>query len=222
MSGSPEVVPLFATPFGVVTLPGARAANAALAAVFAARARPPWAAADPGLPAGTVRSRDDLTEWPEAPVAQLVQEMMAGVTAVAVSLSELGPEQFASLRREARLWFTLIGPNGCVPPHNHPNTSWVAVYCVTAPPPAPARPDSGALRLHEFRPGGMFVDSAQGAARMPYRPGHCTWRPVPGQMAVFPAAITHEIALLRADDPLILVSARVRFAGVDQPWMPPW
>jgi hypothetical protein len=68
----------------------------------------------------------------------------------------------------------------------------------------------------------MFVDSAQGAARMPYRPGHCTWRPVAGQMAVFPAAITHEVALLRADEPLILVSARVRFVGADQPWMPPW
>jgi hypothetical protein len=222
VSGSTEVVPLFATPFGVATLPAARAANAALAAVFTARARPPWAAADPGLPAGTCRSRDDLTEWPDAPVAQLLAEMLAGVTAVAHSISDLGPEEFATLRREARAWFTVIGTNGCVPPHSHPNTSWVAVYCVTAPPAVPARPDSGALRLHEFRPGGMFVDSAQGSARMPYRPGHCTWRPVPGQMAVFPAAITHEIALLRADGPLILVSARVRFVGIDQPWMPPW
>jgi hypothetical protein len=217
-----EVVPLFATPFGVVTLPGGHAASAALASLFTARAQPPWAAADPALPGATFRSRDDLTEWQEAPVAQLLAEMLAGVTAVAVSISDLGPEEFATLRREARAWFTVIGTNGCVPPHSHPNTSWVAVYCVTAPPPAPARADSGALRLHEFRPGGMFVDSAQGAARMPYRPGHCTWRPVPGQMAVFPAAITHEIALLRANEPLILVSARVRFVGVDQPWMPPW
>ena len=222
MSGSTEVVPLFATPFGVVTLPDARAANAALAALFTARARPPWVATDPGLPAGTLRSRDDLTDWPEPPVAQLLGEMMAGVTAVAVSISELSPEQFAGLRREARAWFTVIGSNGCLPPHTHPNTSWVAVYCVAAPPPSPTRQDSGALRLHEFRPGGMFVDSAHGAARMPYRPGHCTWRPVPGQMAVFPAGITHEVALLRADEPLILVTARARFVGADQPWMPPW
>ncbi|HEX9105921.1 MAG TPA: putative 2OG-Fe(II) oxygenase [Longimicrobiales bacterium] len=215
-------MPLFATPFGVVTLPGARAANTALAAVFAARARPPWGITDPHLPVGTFRSRDDLTEWQDAPVAELVGEMLAGVSAVAVSISDAGPEEFASLHREARAWFTVIGTHGCLPPHNHANTSWVAVYCVAAPAPSPTRKDSGALRLHEFRPGGMFVDSAQATARMPYRPGHCTWRPVPGQMAVFPAAITHEVALSLADSPLILVTARVRFVGPDQPWMPPW
>jgi hypothetical protein len=222
VSGSTEVVPLFATPFGVATLPGARAANHALAALFTARALPPWAAADPRLPANTFRSRDDLTDWQDAPVAQLLSEMLAGVSSVAASICELSAEEFSMLRREARCWFTLIGANGYVAPHSHPNTSWAAIYCVAAPAAPSARQDSGVLRLHEFRPGGMFVDSSQGAVRMPYRPGHCAWRPVPGQMAIFPATITHEIALLRADTSLILVTARVRFVGVDQPWMPPW
>ena len=221
MSGSPEIVPVFATPFGVVTLTGAREANAALAALLTARALPAWRAPEPG-PATTFRSRDDLTEWQDAPAAQVLEEMLAGVTSVAASISELSAEQFSALRREARSWFTVIGRNGYVAPHSHPNTSWAAVYCVAAPPASPSRQDSGVLRLHEFRPGGMFVDSAQGTARLPYRPGHCIWRPVPGQMAVFPATITHEIALLQADLPLILVTARVRFVGVDQPWMPPW
>jgi hypothetical protein len=190
--------------------------------MFTARAVPQWRAAHASAPAATFRSRDDLTEWQEAPVAQLLQEMLAGVTAVAASISELTAEQFGALRGEARSWFTVIASNGYVAPESHANTSWAAVYCVAAPPASPSRQDSGVLRLHEFRPGGMFMDSAQGAARLPYRPGHCVWRPVPGQMAVFPATITHEIALLRADTPLILVSARVRFVGLDQPWMPPW
>jgi hypothetical protein len=222
VSDTPEVVPLFATPFGVVTLPEARAANTALAELLTARARPPWQAAEQAPAATTFRSRDDLTEWPEAPVAQLLTQMLAGVSSVAASICELTAEEFSSLRREARCWFTVIGGNGYVAPHTHPNTSWAAVYCVAAPPASPTRQDSGVLRLHEFRPGGMFVDAAQGATRMPYRPGHCAWHPVPGRMAVFPATITHEIALLRADTPMILVTARVRFVGADQPWMPPW
>jgi hypothetical protein len=41
-------------------------------------------------------------------------------------------------------------------------------------------------------------------------------------MAVFPAAITHEIALLRAAAALAIVTARVRFVASDQAWMPPW
>ena len=218
MNDLPEVVPLFATPFGVVTLSAARSATAALAGLFTTRALEAGA----GPPTGAFCSPDDLGQGQEPPVTQLLQEMLAGVTAVAASISDLDAAQFSALRREARSWFTVIWGNGYLPPHSHPNTSWAAVYCVAAPPASPTRQDSGVLRLHEFRPGGMFVDSAQGARRMPYRPGHCTWRPVPGQMAVFPATIVHEIALLRADTPLILVTARVRFVGVDQPWMPPW
>lgn len=222
MSIQPEVVPIFATPFSVVSLPGAREANAVLADLFSARTLPRWAAAESGMSPATFRSRDDLLGWREPGVVQLIGEILAGVTAVATSISELTPEQFATLQLQAVGWFTVIANNGYVAPHSHPNTSWAAVYCVAAPTPSPARRDSGVLRLHEFRPGTMFVDSAQGAARIPYRPGHCTWRPVPGQMAVFPATITQEIALLRAESPLILVTLRVRFVGAQQPWMPPW
>ena len=222
MTAPAEVLPIFATPFGVVTLAGAGAMNSALAALFVARALPAWRAPDTTGPAHTFHSREDLTGWHDAPVVQLIEEMLAGVTSVAEAVSELTAEQMAGLRREALCRFSVIGGDGYVAPRSSPNTSWTAVYCVAAPPSSPTRQDSGALRLHEFRPGGMFMDSAQATARMPYRPGHCVWRPVPGQMAVFPAAITHEIALLRADSPLILVTARVRYVGPDQPWMPPW
>ncbi len=221
MSDSPEVVPVFATPFGVVSLPVARESNAALAAVFTARALPPGEAATAGAHASFC-SPEDLLEWQDPAVVQLSREMLAGVSAFATSISELTTEQWASLQLQARGRFTVIANNGYVSPHSHPNTSWVAIYCVAAPPPSAMRHDSGVLRLHEFRPGAMFVDSAHGTARMPYRPGHVIWRPVPGKMAVFPATITHEVALLRAESPLILVTLRIRFVGANQPWMPPW
>jgi hypothetical protein len=82
--------------------------------------------------------------------------------------------------------------------------------------------DSGVLRMHESRLETSFQDPAQQSNRVPYRRGHYTWRPIPGQMAVFPAALTHEIALLRAAGTLTLLSARVRFAGAGGAWMPPW
>ena len=69
----------------------------------------------------------------------------------------------------------------------------------------------------------MFQDATHSGIRVPYRPGHYAWRPVPGQMAVFPAAITHEIAMVRAAGALVIVTARVRFVASDhQAWMPPW
>ncbi len=222
MSTAPEVVPIFATPFGVLSLPRALQRNPALAALFSSRALPPWSASDARVPATAFRSRDDLTQWPEEEVRLLLQEMLAGVTAVARSVSELDADQFALLRPEARGWFTLLSTNGYLPAESHANASWVAVYCVATPPPSLTRQDSGVLRLREFRAGNMFMDAAAGVTRIPYRSGHCTWRPVAGHIAVFPAMIAHDVALLRAPGPLILVTTKVRFVGAEQPWMPPW
>ncbi len=219
---APHVVPLFATPFGVVSLPEAQTLNPALAALFAERASAAWR--DPLATQGalTFRSRADLTDWPEEPVRQAIRAILAGVSSVAASINDLGAEQFVALRVQARAWFTIVRPDGCVPPASYPNTSWLAVYCVTAPEPSKTRFDSGVLRMHESRPGPMFQDATHSGIRVPYRPGHHTWRPVPGQMAVFPAAITHEIALLRAAGALVMVTVRVRFVASDQAWMPPW
>ena len=147
--------------------------------------------------------------------------MLRGVSSVAASISDLDGALFAA-RVQARVWFTIVGTDGCVPATSYPNTSWIGVYCVTAPSPAAARPDSGVLRMHESRLGTMFQDPASMAVRVPYRPGHYSWRPVAGQMAVFPAATTHEIALVRSNGPLVAVTARVRFADSGESWMPPW
>jgi hypothetical protein len=218
---TPDVVPIFATPFGVVTLPEANALNAELQTLFLARSSDRWR--DPQRPRSghAFASRDDLTEWTEPSVRKLIDEMLQGVSSVAASISDLDDALFAA-RVQARAWFTIVGTDGCVPATSYPNTSWLGIYCVAAPPPAAARLDSGVLRMHESRLGTMFQDPASMAVRVPYRPGHYSWRPVAGQMAVFPAATTHEIALVRSSGPLVIVTARVRFADSAESWMPPW
>lgn len=215
-------MPIFATPFGVATLEDAAEFNAPLADLLAARARPEWG--DPAAPlgVGSFRSRDDLGDWPEQPVRQALRGILAAVAAVAGSISDLSAEQFGSLRPEARAWFSRVGTDGYVPPASYGNCSWLAVYCVTAPEASASRFDSGVLRLLESRFASSFQDASHAGLRLPYRPSHCTWRPVPGQLAVFPAALTHEIALVRAAGVLTLLMARLRFVASDKAWMPPW
>src|SRR5438270_11129363 len=36
----------------------------------------------------------------------------------------VGPDD----RVQARAWFTIVRPDGCVPPTNYPNGSWLGVY----------------------------------------------------------------------------------------------
>ena len=217
-----HIVPIFAVPFGVVTLPDVATLNPGLAALFSARTTPLWRETRGGPGALMFRSREDLLEWPEEPVREVTRGILAGVRAVAASISELPAQEFGALRLEARAWFTLVRPDGCVPSASYPNTSWLAVYCVTAPEASKARADSGVLRLHESRLITAFQDPTQGTVHLPYRTGHCTWRPVPGEMAIFPAALTHEIALVRSSGVLTLLSVRARFVGSGGAWMPPW
>ncbi len=123
---------------------------------------------------------------------------------------------------ETRAWFTIIEQDGCVPAATHPLTAWCAIYCVAAPAPSGTRQDSGVLRLYESRLGTMLQDATNAEMRMPYRQGHYGWRPVAGQLAVFPASVTHEIALLRSPGPLVLVTARIRCVAPGQQGLGRW
>jgi hypothetical protein len=212
---TPLVVPILATPFGVVPLPQAEALNPALAALFAARMR----ADDARRQRSPLcyRSSDDLFDWPDDAVRQLTSGILEGVHSVVSAVNDLTPAQLDSFTLQARGWFTAVAPNGRVPAANYPLTSWCGIYCVEAPEISATRADSGLLRLYESRLGTMFADASNTAMRLPFRPGHYGWRPVPGQMAVFPASLTHEIALVRAAGQLVLVTVRVRFVAPGQP-----
>lgn len=218
---SPHIVPLFATPFGVVAVPGSEARNPALVELFTARATPQRA--DPAnRQPHSYRSRDDLFRWTEAPVRELCEGITSGLVAFVRSLNDFTDAQFSGLKMQARAWYTIVQPDGCVPSGNYANAAWCAIYCVAAPPLAKERYDSGVLRLHESFRATMFSDATNAVTHMPYRPGHSTWRPVPGELAIFPASTTHEIALLRASGNLVLVTTLARFTGPDQTGLPWW
>lgn len=217
---TPLVVPILAVPFGVVPLPDAEALNPALCALFAGRMH-----AD-GAPRQhsplCYRSGDDLLDWPDEGVRQLARSILQGVNSVVTAVNEFSPAQLDSFTMQARGWFTVVLPNGRLPASNYPMTAWCGVYCVAAPEISATRGDSGLLRLYEGRLGTMFADATTAAMRLPYRPGHYGWRPVPGQLAVFPASLTHEVALIRASGQLVLVTVRVRFVAPGQQGFAHW
>jgi len=174
----------------------------ALAALFAARMA---ADASPQANPLCYSSRDNLLEWPEEPLRLLAAAIFRGVYSVVESVNEFTGAQLREFKLEARAWFSIVKPDGCRPAISYPNTGWCAIYCVAAPTASSTRADSGVLRLYESRFGTMFHDPTLSVMRMPYKPNHCSWRPVPGQLAVFPASLTHEIALLRSAGELVLV-----------------
>jgi len=217
----PNVVPILATPFGVVPLPGALALNASAAALFRERART-GAGAAPASNPFCYESAPDLTTWAAPPVPALVAEVLAGVRTVVGSINPMPPAVFAAFELQSQGAFAIVRPDGALPARTFPLTSWCGVYCVEAPPVSDTRKDSGLLRLYESRLGTMFSDASNAALNLPYTPGHFGWRPVPGELAVFPASVTHEVAMLRSAGELILVTVRCRFVAAGQQGWSRW
>ena len=213
------VMPILATPLGLATLPEAEPLNEELKALFRQRAATDTAAAPNPL---RYVSREDLLEWPDAPVRRLGQNLIGAVYSLVGNTSDLGEAQLRALKLEARAWFTVIRANGALPAANFPMTAWCAIYCVAAPAAVETRADSGVLRLYESRLSTTFQDATTAALRIPYSSSHYAWRPVAGQLLIFPGSLTHEVALLKADEELILVSARLRFVGPGQEGYARW
>ena len=220
MNAAPlTVMPILATPLGIATLADAQQLNPALTELFAQRA-----AADPAQARNPLRyqSSDDLLEWPDTPVRRLADGITGAVYSLVGNVSDITEAQLRACRLEARAWFTRIRTNGAVPAANHPLTAWCAVYCVAAPAPAQDRADSGVVRLYESRLGSTFQDATNSVLRIPFSASHYAWRPVPGQLAIFPASLTHEVALLRAAGDLLLVTVRLRFIAPGQQGFARW
>lgn len=220
MNGAPlSVMPILATPLGVAALPGAEQLNPTLCELFARRA------AAEGSPQGNplrFRSADDLMEWREPAVRQMADGIIGAVHALVASISDISEAQLRACRPEARAWFTVVRTNGSIPAANYPMTTWCVIYCAAAPPPAQDRADSGVVRLYETRLGTTFLDATNAALRIPYAASHYAWQPEPGKMLIFPASLTHEVALMRAAGELLLVTARIRFVAPDQEGFARW
>ena len=217
-----SLIPIFATPFGSVSLDLPANTNKDLLELFESRATAQYCDKQAASSDLFFRSCDNLFDWPELPVQTLKRHMLSGAAAIVAATNTYSESEFNDLRLQARAWFSLLRPNGAIPVASYFGASWCAIYCVAAPELQSERQDSGMLRLYESRLSTSFIDASTWRMRPPFNHGHHTWRPAVGHMAVFPAAIPHEIALLRATGSLVLVTVRLRFATPTQESLPAW
>lgn len=216
-SASVTVLPILATPLGMVRIAAAEELNPKILALVADRRRSDGAASHL-----VYESRDDFFEWPDPAASRLATEILRGAVTVIAGINELDEQTLRSLSIEARGFAAVIAENGCLPARSYPLTAWCAMYCLAAPEASPSRADSGVLRLYESRLGTMFQDATNAALRMPYKSSHYAWRPTPGEMAVFPASLNHEVALVRAGGQLSFIVARLRSVAPGQQGIGRW
>lgn len=216
------MVPIFAIPFGVASFREAAEANPKLAAICSRHATEAYRDTAVHQDPLCYRSREDLFEWDAEEIRWLRRELLGAVCSAVRSVNECTEAEFDALKVQARARFAIIRRNGSLPASSAPMASWYAIYCIAAPTAVPERADSASLRLYGIRQGTMFKDAANWRLRMPFADSHYLWRPVAGEMAVFPASVLHEITLNRGHADLLLVMARLRFAHGGEGPLPPW
>jgi hypothetical protein len=210
------VMPILATPLGIVRVAAGAQLNPKLLALIVERQQSDGAAGRL-----VYESRDDFFEWQDPQARALATEIMRGAFTVVAGISELDEQSLRSLTIEARGFAAVIAQDGCLAARSYPLTAWCAMYCLSVPEPA-VRADSGVLRFYETRLGTMFQDATNAALRMPYKSSHYAWRPSPGEMAVFPGSLDHEVALVRAKGQLSFIVARLRFVASGQQGVGRW
>lgn len=215
-----SLVPIFATPFAVLGLPAAERLNQSVAGILEARAAADRDAS-PDCTPHCYTSREGAP-LDDPPVQAVVGEMLRGMTGVVAALNQFGDDRLRALAPQTRASFTIVRTNGSVAGRNFPLTSWCGIYCVDAPDPTADRRGSGLLRLYESRLQTMVSDATNAAMQVPYATGHYDWRPVPGQLAVFPGATSHGIALMRSPGSLVYLTLRLRFVAPGQTGWARW
>jgi uncharacterized protein (TIGR02466 family) len=204
----------FASPVVLAQHPDPARMNAELETLFLAREtdefRNKFAAHIPQ--AELFESAFSVFKWTEPCVLALRAFMLDNVGAAVAHLNGYKPEEMTKMTLQNHTWFHVMRHGASFVAHNHPNASWSAVYCVRAGEQVAGRPDSGALRFLDHRPGSnAFLDAGNSNMRREYCFGHQTLSLVAGQLVIFPAYLVHEVATFLGRDHRITVAANCWF-----------
>lgn len=218
----PTIVPIFATPLGVVPLPEAKKWNAAVAQIVTRHAAADAARGLPGSGPPVQVGRDDAMSWTDEPVRMLMAEVLRGIAWAARSVNRFPPGEFESFTLQARATYVIVHQDGGLGARNHPMSAWTGIYCLEAPAPSGERADSGLLRIYESRMGNMFADATTDNMVPPFRPGHYGYHLAPGVLVVFPGGAMYEIAPVRGAGRLLTLTVQARFVAPGQKGVSRW
>lgn len=222
----PEILPLFATPFAQVELPGHESLDERLRRKFLAweaeggsgtRTRP--------SPVGKYRTYEssfELFERPDPDVQFLARFALTMLGYLVQRLNGYAPEEMSQLRFYHHSWYHITRAGGHMNVHNHPMASWSGVYCVSDGEPEGDDPTNGRMRFLDPRPQcTMYLDPGNAHLLPPFATGSHLHVHRAGLLTLFPSHLHHDVAPFhgRRERIIVAFNAWVRYA--DQPNVEP-
>ena len=191
-----NVKALFATPLGTFSLLGLETLNSDLIETIRSSEDDDHRNLTPSqqIQNEVFESRFDFLSWPSPPVERLRDVFIQYVAQMVALANDYSPDDLRRLQLSYDAWFHVTRRGGYVQPHNHPNASWSAVYCVQAGDKDPEHEDSGALVLHNPRTAGAMY-SDPGNLRLIPRFSHDSvkLRLRASDLIIFPSELVHSV-----------------------------
>jgi len=192
----PEVVPMFAVPFGFGQYEKPATLNSALRRFAleqeAAGARNPRPLTQRN--AALFESHFDLFRQSDPAIQELKRFCWDQLLAVIGQLNGYTLDTLERLEIYNDAWVHVTRRGGYFSLHNHPNASWSGVYCVDAGSSDADRPDSGLLSfLSPSTASAMHMDAGNARIPPPYGSHMRNLKLEAGRLVLFPSWVLHEV-----------------------------
>ncbi|MCZ6889487.1 MAG: TIGR02466 family protein [Gammaproteobacteria bacterium] len=162
---------------------------------------------------GVFESEFDFLSWSAPAVQQFKTLFYNHVGGFVKLVNEMTDEQLENVRFNNHCWFHISREGAFFQPHNHPNASWSAIYCVS---PGDAVPENdhyaGHVVFNDPRPNAsMHVDAANRHLRHDMSHNAIRLRLQPAELLIFPSYLLHWVEPYRGEEPRITISANFWF-----------
>ena len=194
---APNVVNMFAVPFGFGRHPDATRLNTALKGFILAAERRGGAANPRPLTqrnAAVFESHFNLFRDPDPAIQELKVFCWDQLLALIGRLNGYDLETLQKLQIYNDCWFHVTRRGGFFGTHNHPNASWSGVYCVDPGRHDPQKNDSGLLSfVNPMITCAMHIDAGTAGMPLPFAPHVANLRLEPGDLVIFPSWVLHDV-----------------------------
>lgn len=161
---------------------------------------------------GVFESEFDFLSWKDERV-QRFREVFFGYLGSFVKLvNDLDDEGLNRLRFDNHCWYHITRNGGYFQPHNHPNASWSAIYCVDPGDPQPINESAmGCVTFTDPRGTNSYLDPANGNMRRDMSFKAIRHRFKTAEIAIFPSYLYHFVEPYYGERPRITIAANFWF-----------
>jgi uncharacterized protein (TIGR02466 family) len=154
----------------------------------------------------------DFLSWPNDSVAEFKALFYGYLGSFVKIVNELDDEQLNTLRFDNHCWFHITRSGGYFQPHNHPNASWSAIYCVDPGDEQPVDESSaGSIMFTDPRQTNSYLDPANRKMRRDMSFNAIRLRPEVGEIIIFPSYLYHTVEPYIGKRPRITIAANFWF-----------